>query len=164
MATYSIAERVAFGRPMGPISAATTPQVVPRPATALVARALIAAIFLISGTAKLLDPAGTNAYIASQGLPAVDLMRILAALAEIGGGLSILFGALTRVGAIGLIVFLSITTLVFHDFWSLAGDERKTQMVQFTKNLAILGGLALLVAYGPGRYSVDAKLREPRPV
>ncbi len=159
MASHSIAERVAFGRPMGPISAAVTPQVVPRPATALVARALIAAIFVTSGIAKLADPAGTNAHMVAHGLPAVDLLRTLAAFVEIAGGLSILLGALTRIGAIGLIVFLIPTTLVFHDFWN-----HKDQIPQFFKNLAIIGGLALLVAYGPGRYSVDARLREPKPV
>jgi putative oxidoreductase len=65
-------------------------------------------------------------------------------------------------GALGLIVFLIPTTLLFHDFWAFEGDDqRMQQMSHFLKNLGIVGGLILLMSYGPGRYSVDSLLRRP---
>ena len=45
--------------------------------------------------------------------------------------------------------------------WNFDSAEQNMQMINFTKNLALMGGLALLVAHGPGRYSIDARLRRP---
>jgi putative oxidoreductase len=156
----NIAERLAYGRPLEPAVPTRTP-VMPRPTTALIGRILIAAIFLMSGIAKLTDPSGTAVHMEGAGIPSAHALAIVAGIAEVAGGLSILFGFLARIGALGLIVFMILTTLLIHHFWDLGAPERLTQMVQFMKNLAIVGGLSLLVAYGPGRYSIDARLRRP---
>ena len=66
-----------------------------------------------------------------------------------------------RVASIGLFVLMILINLYMHAFWRLEGAEAKTQMVQFTKNLAIMGGLLMVVARGPGRASIDAKIRRP---
>lgn len=116
---------------------------------------------MVSGVAKLTDPEGAIGYMQSVGIPSAGVLVWIAGLAELAGGLAIATGFLARIAAAGLVVFLVITTYAFHDFWNLAGAERQTQMVQFMKNLAILGGLGLIFAYGPGRYSIDGKLREP---
>jgi putative oxidoreductase len=157
----SIAERLAFGRPLDPDRDPEVIHVVARPKTALIGRVLLSAIFLTSGIAKVTDPAGTIGYMNAAGIPAAEILVWVAALAEIFGGLSILFGFLTRVGALGLSVFMVFATLLFHDFWSFTGAEQKTQMVNFMKNLAIMGGLFMLIANGAGRYSVDNAIRRP---
>ena len=148
--------RFAFGRP---VAADRTMTVAARPATALVGRILLATIFILSGIQKVAAYEDTLGYMQAQGLPWASGLLVLAAIAEIGGGLAILTGFLTRIGALGLIVFLLVTSLVFHDFWNLTGPERQMQMVNFLKNLSIMGGLLLLVAYGAGRYSIDHGIR-----
>jgi len=156
----SVAERIAFGRPAD--SDETAPiRVAPRPGSALVARILIAAIFIMSGIAKLTDPAGTAEHMVKAGIPAADSLVYVAAFAEIAGGIAVLFGFLTRLAGVGLIILMIITTIAFHHFWTLTGDEQKAQMINFMKNLAIIGGLFMLVANGAGLYSVDAKIRRP---
>lgn len=155
-------ERLAYGRVEDP---EIDPAVLPlagRPTTALVGRLLLAAIFLLSGIAKITDPVGTIAHMRSVGIPAADLLVWIAGVAEILGGASLLLGLLARIGALGLILFLIPTTLLFHAFWLYSGDEQLAQMVNFTKNLAILGGLWLVVAYGAGRYSFDYLVRRPQ--
>jgi len=162
MATHvNAAERFVFGTPLDQDSDRATIPLEPRAGTVLVGRLLLAAIFVLSGTAKLVDPEGSLSYMNAQGIPYADSLLYVAAFAEIAGGLSIAFGFLARVGALGLIVFLVITTVVFHSFWMYEGAEQKTQMVNFMKNLGILGGLALLWSYGPSRYSVDHLIRRP---
>lgn len=148
--------RLAFGRPVALDPADV--RVASRPLTSLVARCFLGAIFLVSGFAKLYDPAGSVEYMVSHGVPAPGTLVYIAGLAEIAGALSIMSGFLTRLGAIGLVAFLVITTWYFHDFWNLVEPERKTQMVQCMKNLAVSGGLLLLVAEGAGRYSLDAAI------
>jgi putative oxidoreductase len=160
----SIAERIVWGRPYDPVAGDTVVPVVARSGTALVGRILIAAIFIVSGIAKLTDPAGATGYMNMAGVPNADTLVYVAGLAELAGGLSLVFGFLTRIGAMGLIVFLAITTFYFHNFWALPEAEAKMQMVQFMKNLSIIGGLFMVVAMGSGRYSVDALLRRPRAV
>lgn len=156
----TIAERIALGRPFDAASDAA-PDHAPRPVTALIGRLLLAGIFLISGIFKLVDPTGTAAYMTSAGIPYADVLVYVAAFAEVAGAASIMLGFLTRIGALGLIVFLVLVNLMIHTFWTFEGAQRTTQMSSFLKNLALMGGLALLVANGPGRYSLDARMRRP---
>ena len=158
----SIAERIAWGRPYDPVADDTVVPVVPRSGTALVGRILIAAIFIVSGIAKLTDPAGAIGYMNGVGIGNADSLVYVAGIAELAGGLSLLFGFLTRIGAMGLILLLAIINFYFHNFWALPEPDAKMQMVQFMKNLAIMGGLFMVVAMGPGRYSIDARLRTPK--
>jgi putative oxidoreductase len=132
------------------------------PRAALIARFLIAAIFVVSGTAKLTDTAATAAHMTEMGIPYADTLAMIAGAAEIVGAISIALGFLTRIGSIGLVLFMIPTTLIFHAFWNYEGKERLPQMVNFMKNLAIMGGLTSLFAFGAGRFSIDHLLRRPR--
>lgn len=157
----SIAERMTYGTPMDPALDDTPIHVVPRNTSALIGRILIAAIFVASGVAKLTDPAGAGGYMTHAGIPSADVLVYVAGVAEVLGGLALVFGFLTRLAALGLILVLIPTTLLFHNFWTMEGAEAKTQMVNFMKNLAILGGLAMTFAFGPGRFSLDGLMRRP---
>lgn len=161
MHSTSIAERVVFGRPVDPVVDDTPVRVADRPKTALIGRLLIAAIFIMSGISKLTNTEETVGYMTAMGVPAPETLAIVAGVAELLGGAALVFGFLTRLAAIGLILFMIPTTLVFHAFWTLEGAEQKMQMIQFMKNLAIMGGLTTIVAFGPSRYSIDRKIRAP---
>jgi uncharacterized membrane protein YoaT (DUF817 family) len=58
-----------------------------------------------------------------------------------------------------LLVFIVIATLKFHNFWTYPEAEQQNQMIHFLKNVAIMGGLLLLMAHGPGPISVDRRKR-----
>lgn len=116
----------------------------------LVARAFLVAIFFRSGIGKILDFAGTQEQIAGQGLPLAGLLTVGAIVFELVGALSVLLGYKARWGALLLILFLIPTTLIFHtDF------ADSTQITQFLKNFAILGGLLLVTYYGSGPLSLS---------
>jgi putative oxidoreductase len=122
----------------------------------LIGRILIAIIFLFSGIHKIMDPAGTKQFMTAYGMPLVGLFFIGAVIFEIGGGLSLLLGFKARWGAIALIIFLIPTTLIFHTKFS-----EQMQVIQFMKNLAILGGLLMIAAFGPGEMSLDERTKKP---
>jgi putative oxidoreductase len=67
-----------------------------------------------------------------------------------------LVGVGTRVVAWIVFFYLIPTTLLFHNFWAMTGGDRIDNMIHFEKNLAIMGGLLFLAAFGAGAYSVDA--------
>jgi putative oxidoreductase len=130
---------------------------------ALAGRILIALIFVLSGTMKFMDWSGTAASMAKHGLPLINLLLPAAALTELLGGLSILLGFRSRIGAFVLFLFLIPTTLIFHAFWNYQGEMFPMQMANFMKNLAIMGGLWLIVTFGSGMCSLDGWLRKPQP-
>ena len=162
MATTGIAERIAYGRPMELEDAEDIPvTMVPRKTAALIGRILLGAIFIVSGIAKLTDTATTAGYMTAQGIPQAHALAIFAGICELAGGIALATGFLSRLAALGLFLFLIPTTLIFHNFWALDGANAKLQMVNFMKNLSIMGGLLLLWAQGPNRLSVDARIRRP---
>ena len=118
----------------------------------LAGRVLIAALFLLSGTGKIAQPSATMAYIASAGLPFPPLAWAGAALVELGGGIALVLGYRTRLTATVLAVFSILAALLFH---SALSDQN--QFIHFFKNLSIAGGLLQVIAFGGGRYSVDAR-------
>ncbi len=128
--------------------------------TPLAGRILLAQIFLASGLSKIGGWEQTAGYMASRGMPLVPLFLVLAILLEVGGGVSVLLGYKTRLGAAALIVFLIAVTLIFHNFWTYPEPEQQIQMIMFMKNLAIMGGLALLVGRGAGPLSLDQRWQQ----
>jgi putative oxidoreductase len=78
----------------------------------------------------------------------------------LGGGLMVLLGAGTRIGALMVAVFLIPTLLFFHDYWNMPAEEVRMQTIQFQKNLAMIGGAIYILTLGAGPYSVDALFRK----
>jgi len=122
----------------------------------IVGRILLSLIFVISGLGKIGGWKQTAGYMASKGMPIVPLFLVGAIVIEIVGGLSVLLGIKARIGAAALFVFLIPTTLIFHNFWAYEGMVHQTQMIMFMKNLAIMGGLILVIGFGAGSLSIDS--------
>lgn len=120
--------------------------------TALAGRVLLSAIFILSGLSKVSAPAGMIGYIESVGLPFPALALTLAILIELVGGIALVLGYRTRLVAAGLALFSVVTALTFHN---QLGDQN--QFIHFFKNLAMAGGLLQVVAFGGGRFSLDAR-------
>lgn len=128
--------------------------------TPLLGRSLLALIFVVSGFGKIGGWHQTAEYMASKGMPIVPFFLVAAILLEIGGGLSVLVGLKARIGAAALVTFLIPATLIFHNFWALNGMEQQMNMIMFMKNMAILGGLLLVVAFGAGPLSIENRKKE----
>jgi putative oxidoreductase len=121
----------------------------------LAGRILITAIFLVSGFHKIVGFAALSGMMAKMGMPLPELLLIGAIVCEIGGGVMVLLGWNARWGALLLVIFTIPATLLFHDFWAVDAAQYQNQFNHFMKNLAILGGLAYVMAMGPGRYSLE---------
>jgi len=121
----------------------------------LLGRILLAVMFVVSGYGKLTGFDGTVGYIASKGLPMPQVLAGIAILIELGGGLALIMGWKTRWVALAFIVFLLVITPIFHNYWAVPPEQMMGQQINFMKNVTILGGMLLLLAFGPGRYSVD---------
>jgi putative oxidoreductase len=119
-------------------------------AIVLVARLLLAHIFLLAGISKITGYAGTQSYMESMGVPGALLP--LAIVLEIGGGLALIIGLFTRWAALALGGFCVVTALIFHRNFA-----EQMQMILFMKNFAMAGGFLLLYVQGAGMFSLDAR-------
>jgi putative oxidoreductase len=129
---------------------------VPAP-LALVARALLALVFIVAGVSKFGGLAGTAGYIASKGLPLPGVLAFLTAALEVVAGVAVLIGWRARLAALVLALFTLLASVLFHNFWAMPAEQQMMQQLMFMKNISITGGLLLLVALGAGGWSLDAR-------
>ena len=126
-------------------------------AMALLGRAMIAMLFIPGGISKLTGFAGTVGYIASKGVPLPEVCAAIAIIVELGLGIALLVGWKTRWAALAIAIFTVVITFIFHAFWAVPAEQVMQQQQAFFKNIAVVGGLLMLVAFGPGGFSIDAK-------
>ena len=124
---------------------------------ALVGRLLLAAIFVVAGFNKIPGFDGVAGYIASKGLPMPQVLAALTIALELVGGIMLVVGYKVRWVALAFFLWLIPTTLIFHKFWGIDAAQVQNQMNHFMKNVAIMGGMALVMAFGPGAYSLDKR-------
>ncbi|HZR67848.1 MAG TPA: DoxX family protein [Burkholderiales bacterium] len=123
----------------------------------LVGRVLLVLIFLGSGLDKVAHQEATLGYMSSVHLPAAQLLLWLSVLVEIGAGLAIVLGWKARWAAALLFLWMIPVTAVFHNPWAGDPSQAPMQMIHLMKNISIMGGLLLALAFGPGRWSVDGR-------
>jgi putative oxidoreductase len=121
-----------------------------------VGRILLALIFIASALGKLADWQMPLKMMADKGVPSPEVLLPIAVALELGGGLLVAAGFYARVGGLMLLVFLIPVSYFMHDFWNYEdGAQRMEQMINFMKNVSIMGGALLVVAFGSGVCSVD---------
>ena len=126
----------------------------------LAARILLAQIFIVSGIGKIGGFAGTAGFMAGAGLPFAPVLLTLTIALELGGGILLVLGWQARWVAAAFFGFTFLTAMIFHPFWNSDPASIFGQMNNFMKNLAIMGGLLHLYAFGPGHFSIEARRSE----
>lgn len=117
--------------------------------SSLTGRILLSLLFLFAGLNKLGSGyVATAAYMDAMGVASQLLPLVI--LVEIAGAIALIVGYKTRLAAVLLAGFTVLSALLFH-----ANFADQMQSILFMKNIAITGGLLLLVANGPGAYSLD---------
>ncbi|MEI7782375.1 MAG: DoxX family protein [Planctomycetota bacterium] len=124
---------------------------------ALLGRIMIALIFLLSAVGNKIPKFNEVAgRMAAEGVPQPQILLVGAIAFLILGALSVAFGYKARLGAFLLLVFLAAATYYFHDFWNAPAEKQPTEMIQFMKNLSLMGTMVFLMANGAGPWSLDS--------
>lgn len=123
----------------------------------LVSRLLICAIFVQGALGKILGWSGQASYMQSHHLPAqlIPAMLGVALLIEVGGVLCLLVGWNARAAAFVMFLYLGVVSVLLHNFWAAQGMAAGGMQTQFLKNVGIMGGLLMIAASGPGKWSLD---------
>ncbi len=125
----------------------------------LLGRILIALVFVPAGLMKITGFSATAGYMASKGLPMVNILLVLTIIIELGGGLMILLGWRASEAALIIFLFLIPVSVVFHGFWGIE-DPGGVQMRMFMKNVGIMGGLLVIAGLGSGPLSLGGNKTE----
>ena len=118
-------------------------------------RVLLAALFIPAGFSKISGYEGVQGYMEAMGVPGVLLPLVI--ILEIGGGIALLVGLKTKWMALALAGFTLVAAVLFH-----YQPADQIQMILFMKNIAVTGGLALLVAIGGGKFSADGFMNKAK--
>jgi uncharacterized membrane protein YphA (DoxX/SURF4 family) len=110
----------------------------------LIGRILIGGFFLIAGLNHFASLNKMAGYARMKGTPVPELAVGGSGVLLVLGGASLLLGFHPSVGVLLLVIFLLPTSFMIHDFWAVQDPQAKmSEMVQFQKNIAILGLLLL---------------------
>jgi putative oxidoreductase len=123
----------------------------------LIARVLLALMFLLAGISKFGGLEGTAGYIANKGLPMAQVLAVATAALEVGAAVLLIVGWKARWAALALAAFTLMASFIFHNYWSLPADQQMVDQLMFMKNIAIVGGLLAVFAFGPGTLSLDQR-------
>jgi putative oxidoreductase len=116
----------------------------------LVARLCLASVFLISAIHKAFWYNKAVAEFRDVGLPAASVFVPATIALHLLGSVSLIVGMYVTESALALAVFTLIVSFKVHNFWRMSGDERLERSRVFEANIAVVGGLILLAAVGPG--------------
>ncbi len=116
---------------------------------ALAGRVLLASLFLASAFGKVTNFSSTVKFMESHGVVWSVFFCAASAALEAAAGIALVLGYYSRLGAAALAGFVVVATMIFH----LGPDQR----VQLLKNLAIVGGLLQVMAFGPGELSLEGR-------
>ncbi len=118
----------------------------------VVGRVLMGGYFLWSGILKLSSFAATAAFVASAGFPSPEVGAVLAILIEAGLGLCMILGWRMRMASLGLAFWTALVSGIYHtDFTAAAATTL------LLKDIAIMGGLLYMSAYGSGGWSLSSR-------
>jgi putative oxidoreductase len=112
----------------------------------VLARVLIASLFLVAGLRKVMNWSATMAGFSKLGIPFVEVVLPLVVLLELAGGLMLVFGWRVRWVAFVLAAFTLVAGIIGHAFWNADAAQFGNQLNHFLKNVAVCGGLVCLAS------------------
>ena len=119
----------------------------------LLGRVCISGMFLWASYEKMRNWHATVAYMKAKHVPQVNIVLPVSLALKIIGGLSVLFGWYAHIGALFLLIVTVPPAIKLHSFWRAQGNEQSMEKALFMKDVAISGGILLLLALGAGGFS-----------
>ena len=118
---------------------------------ALAGRIILASLFVWSGLMKVFASPMVTGDLIHGGLPASATLVVVIGTFELLAGLALAVGIQTRVTAFALAAFTLLASVMFHNYWTMAPDQKAVQQLLFSKNVALAGALLFVGVLGAGR-------------
>lgn len=120
----------------------------------LMGRVLIGGVFLWAAYEKITHWSTTLAYMKARNVPYMDVVVPTSVGLKIAGALSLVLGWHAHLGAFVLLLITAASAIYLHDFWTKQGSDRNLEKLFFMKELAVIGGLFMILALGGGHFGL----------
>ena len=121
----------------------------------LIARIFLSTIFIFEAYDSIKFFGKTKSTMSAYGIEwNQDLLLTTVIILLIFGAILVLIGYYANFGAVLLLCYLIPITFIVYSFWNDPQEVQRIQSIMFMKNIAIVGGLLLLIVNGTGKYSV----------
>jgi putative oxidoreductase len=120
----------------------------------LFARICLVAVFPFSAVYKIIKWPGIVDTLTNAGVPYPYELAVMGTAVELVLPVLVIVGLFTRLSMVGLIVYTIIATAIAHRFWEFPEAQQFGQTISFLKNIGLIGGMALIVSRGSGRYAL----------
>lgn len=121
----------------------------------LAGRLILGLFFFFEGIDSIVYFPETRETLANYGITwAPGLLIVLSIILLIIGSVMVIIGYYASVGAMLLFIYWFVFTLVVFSFWNALPDDKNLTITYFSRNMAVCGGLLILVANGATGWSV----------
>lgn len=121
-----------------------------------VGRVILAWFFLSEAYERAVNWDATVTLLDMLGVPEPAITHFVAIMVMVLGSISLIIGFRARLGALGLFAFIVVSNMFMNDYWNIADAiERQAAFDTFSRNLALGGGLLIVMGLGPGRFAVE---------
>jgi putative oxidoreductase len=122
----------------------------------LIGRVLISGVFLWAAYEKITHWNATVAYYKTKNVPQLNIVLPIVVALKVIGGLSVLLGWHAHIGALILLIVTIVSVLKLHAFWEKTNSEMSMEKLFFLKEVAIIGGLFMILALGAGHFGLGS--------
>ena len=121
-----------------------------------VGRVILAWFFLAEAYSRTINWDATVSLLDMEGVPFPPITHFVALTVLVLASISLIIGLRARIGALGLFAFVTVSNIFMNDYWNIADViERQNAAEAFARNLALGGGLLVLMGLGPGRFAIE---------
>jgi len=107
---------------------------------------LIGGVFVFAGLRNIANRQLLTGLLAARGAPFPALLLAAGIALQIAAGVLLMAGVRTDAAALGLLAFLAVATVLFHNFWDHQGLERANRINGLASNVALAGAFLLVLA------------------
>ncbi len=112
----------------------------------IIGRLLLGGYFFRSGLQNLGKVDLHAGILARKGVPLPRVAMWIAVAAELLGGASVALGIFPALGALALALFTLAASVLYHNFWTMQGEERASHLNSMVSNLALVGAFLIVIA------------------
>jgi putative oxidoreductase len=121
-----------------------------------VGRVILAWFFLSEAYNRTIEWNTTVTLLDMRGVPEPAVTHFVAIMVMILGSIALIIGFRARLGALGLLAFVVVSNVFMNDYWNIEDTiDRQAALDVFSCNLALGGGLLVVMGLGPGRFAVE---------
>ncbi len=114
----------------------------------LIGRIIVGGFYIYNGLNHFLNFTMLSGYAKSKGIPLPEVSVAVAGVLLLVAGITLLLGFYPEIGVLALVLFFIPVSLMMHNFWAVGPDEKAIQMINFTKNMALMGSALMFLKIG----------------